>query len=82
MEDNPSIHVIPRAWMTLTVKLAAHGANLHSVNLFLHGCDLPCWIIKSFIKAVLPFKFVLFLCFLFVISGSLEQFSFPSNVFP
>lgn len=38
---NPTIHVIPHAWITPATKLDAHGANLHALSLFLLCRELP-----------------------------------------
>lgn len=47
----PKIVEFPRSWMTSTISLAVLGANLHCLNLFLIGRDLPRWVMKSFSDA-------------------------------
>ncbi|KAH7690205.1 hypothetical protein IHE45_02G030900 [Dioscorea alata] len=52
---NAKILVIPCSWMDPVYKPAVLGANLHVLNLFLSGRDLPRWVMKSINNAGFSF---------------------------
>lgn len=65
---NPMIHVIPHSWITPATKLAVHGANLHSLSLFLLGQKLPWWIMKYLLDFGFSFWCCSFSFFLLVLA--------------
>lgn len=46
---NPSLIEIPGRWIAPAFALSTTGSNLHTLNLFLTGRDLPRWIMKIFV---------------------------------
>lgn len=45
--NNPCLHVISRNWNPPAICLATLRRNLHEINLFHHGRELPKWIMKT-----------------------------------
>ncbi|XP_039141230.1 uncharacterized protein LOC120278516 [Dioscorea cayenensis subsp. rotundata] len=51
----PMIHIIPKTWASPAFKLASFGANLHALNLFFQGFELPRWLMRVFSLAGFDF---------------------------
>lgn len=60
MHGQPKIHVILGSWMAPVSKVVVLGFNHSSLNLFLFGCNLLYWIMKSFNDFGYVFKILVF----------------------